>query len=149
MTTKIWMEGPDEPPNVSHATVWSKAVFGGRFIHTTMKGTMSFEYQGKVIEFPTEAVGYVGYDNFKEKYVSVWIDSNGTAIYYAEGHVDPSGKIFTYYGEMDEWETGQRDKLYKIQTRIVNEDTVIDEMHDLTMADGKTLIFEMVSRRKM
>ena len=148
VTTKIWMEGPDEEPNVSHATVVSRPVLGGRFIHSTMKGTMSFEYQGEVMEFPVEGAGYVGYDNFKEKYVSVWMSTSDTAMYYTEGLVDPTGKIFTYYGRMDDWQSGQRAKPYKIETRIIDENTVVEVVHDLSMPDGKTRLFEMVSKRK-
>jgi hypothetical protein len=148
VTTKIWMEGPDEDPNVSHATVWSKSVLGGRFIQTTMKGTMSFEYQGEVMEFPVEGVGYLGYDNFKGKYVSVWMSTSDTGMYYTEGLIDPTGKIFTYYGRMDDWQSGERAKPYKIETKIIDENTIVEVMHDLSKPDGKTLMFEMVSKRK-
>ncbi len=148
VTTKIWMEGPDEDPTVSHATVWSKSVLGGRFIHSTMKGTMSFEYQGEIMEFPVEGDGYVGYDNFKEKYVAVWMSTSDTGMYYTEGLVDPTGKIFTYYGRMDDWQSGQRAKPYKMETRIVDENTIVEVFYDLTMPEGKTRMFETVSKRK-
>ncbi|MHC4415468.1 MAG: DUF1579 domain-containing protein [Planctomycetota bacterium] len=147
-TTKIWMEGPENPPMASQATISSVMIFGDRFLQSKMRGSMSFEMRGQVIEVPFEAIGYVGYDNFKQKYVSVWIDSAGTAIYYAEGLPDKSGTVFTYYATMDEWETGQHDKPYKMVDRIVDEDTCVTEMFDLTMAPGETKVMEMVAKRK-
>lgn len=148
VTTRIWMEGPGEPPNVSNSTVQSELIFGGRFLRTNMRGMMSLEVEGEMMEFPIEAVGYVGYDNFKQKYVSIWIDSHNTGIYYTEGFVDPTGRIFTYIGTMDEWETGQRDKPYKMVDQVISENRIVSQMHDLTMPEGQTRVFEMVAARK-
>lgn len=147
VTTKIWMEGPDAPPALSTATVSNKFIFGDRFLQTRMAGTINLEINGEVMTIPTEAIGYLGYDNFKEKYVTVWIDSHNTGIHYAEGNVDKTGKIFTYFGTMDVWQENARDRPYKIVDRIVDDNTIVTEMHDL-MRQGETRIFEMVSKRR-
>ncbi len=147
VTTKIWMSGPDAPPAVSTSTVSSKLMFGDRFLQTKMRGTMNLEINGEVMPIPMEAIGYVGYDNFKQKYTSVWIDSHNTGIYYAEGNVDETGKVFTYFGTMDVWEENARDRPYKMVDRIIDENTTVSEMHDL-MLEGQTRIFEMVAKRR-
>jgi hypothetical protein len=96
-----------------------------------------------------EAIGYIGYDNFKEKYIGIWIDSHSTGIYYSEGTVDETGKLFTYFMEMDEWETGRRGVPYKMTDKVIdNGKTIVSEFHDLTMPDGKTLMMQMTSKRK-
>ena len=148
VTTKIWMEGPDAPPALSTATVSHKFMFGDRFLQTTMRGTINLEINGEVMAIPTEAIGYLGYDNFKEKYVSVWIDSYNTGIHYAEGNVDETGKIFTYFATMDVWEENARDRPYKMVDRIVDDNTIVSEVHDL-IVQGETRIFEMVSKRRL
>ncbi|MHC4766580.1 MAG: DUF1579 family protein [Planctomycetota bacterium] len=148
VTTKFWMEGPDELPAESKSTMWCRAIMGGRFIETRGQGTMSFEYKGQVVDFPVESVGYIGYDNFKEKYVGTWIESSGTAMYHSEGTVDDTGKVFTYFSVWDEWETGRRNMPYKMTDTILDANTVVTEFHDMTMPAGKSLVMQMTSRRK-
>jgi hypothetical protein len=149
MSTKIWMEGPDKPPHESTATTWCRMIFGGRFVQTEMKGMMTLEIDGQMMPIPVEAIGYIGYDNFKEKYIGIWIDSHSTGIYYSEGTVDETGKLFTYFMEMDEWETGRRGVPYKMTDKVIdNGKTIVSEFHDLTMPDGKTLMMQMTSKRK-
>jgi hypothetical protein len=148
LTTKYWTDGADEPPNESTATTWCRMVFGGRFVQTEMKGMMTLEVEGQMVPIPMEAVGYIGYDNFKEKYVSIWIDSHSTGIYYSEGTADKKGKVFTYFAQLDEWETGRHDVPYKMTDTIVNADTIVTEFHDLTADAGETLVMQMTSRRR-
>ncbi|MHC4416765.1 MAG: DUF1579 family protein [Planctomycetota bacterium] len=147
VTTKMWMEGADAPPAESKSTSWCRPIFGGRFIESKAQGTMSFEYKGEVIQVPTESVGYIGYDSFKEKYVLSWIHSGGTGIYYAEGTVDETGKVFTYFATYDEWETGRRGVPYKMVDRIIDENTIVSSMYDLTMKPDESKVLEMVSKR--
>ena len=144
---KIWMEGPDAPPALSTATVSNTLMFGDRFLQTESRGTMTMEIGGTVMQIPTEAVGYIGYDIFKEKYVTIWIDSHNTGIYYAEGNVDETGKVFTYFGLMDMWEENARDRPYKIVDRVVDQNTMVTQMYDLMSTDARP-IFEMTSKRK-
>jgi hypothetical protein len=147
VTTRMWMEGPEAAPSESKSTVWCRAIFGGRFIESKGQGTMSFEYKGEVVQFPTESVGYIGYDSFREKFVSSWIHSGGTGIYGAEGTVDETGTVFTYFATYDEWETGRRGVPYKMVDRFVGEDTLVSTMYDLTMEPEDSKVFEMVAKR--
>jgi hypothetical protein len=148
VTTKYWMEGPEGPPAESKSTMWGRMIYGGRFLETKTRGTMSFEYKGDVVQFPVESVGYIGYDKFKAKYVGIWIDSGSTGIYQAEGTVDETGKVFTYFSMWDEWESGRRNVPYKLVDTIRDENTIVTEFHDLTRPQGKTLLMQMTSRRQ-
>ena len=148
VTTKFWMDGPDKPPTESTATSWCRMIFGGRFVQTDMKGMMTVEIEGRMVPIPMEAVGYLGYDNFKEKYVGIWIDGHGTGIYYSEGTADKKGKVFTYFSMWDEWETGRRNVPYKVTDTILDADTIVTEFHDLTAESGKTLVMQMKSKRR-
>jgi hypothetical protein len=147
-TFKIWMLGPDKPPAISKAVVSSKLIFGGRFLETRMRGITSIEMQGEKMEIPIEAVGYLGYDNFKEKYVSIWIGSDGTQIHYSEGLPDATGNVITYYGTSDDWPSGLHDKPFKMVSTIVDENTSKMVLYDLTMPPGKDRIFEEHSTRR-
>ncbi len=147
-TFNIWMEGPDKPPAISKAVVSSKLIFGGRFLETRMRGITRMEMHGEKMEIPIEAVGYLGYDNFKEKYVSVWIGSDGTQIHYSEGLPDATGNVITYYGTSDDWASGQHDKPFKMVSTIVDENSTRMVLYDLTMPPGKDRIFEEESTRR-
>ncbi len=147
-TYTIWMEGPDKPPVISKTVVANTLIFGGRFLETRMRGTTQIEFNGEKMEVPIEGIGYRGYDNFKKKYVQVWVDNGGTGIYYSEGTADESGKVVTYFATTDDWQSGERDKPYKMVETIVDEDTVTLVMYDLTMPPGKDRLFEERSTRR-
>ncbi len=147
-TYTIWMEGPGQPPVISNAVVSNKLIFGGRFLETRMRGTTRMELHGEMMEIPVEGVGYLGYDNFKEKYVSVWIGSDGTQIHYSEGLPDATGNVITYYGTSDDWVSGQHAKPFKMVSTIVDENSTKMVLYDLTMPPGEDRIFEERSTRR-
>jgi len=84
---KFWMD-PSKPPDESKGTSESKWIMGGRYLQQEVKGNFGgMEFLGS---------GLVGYDNLKEKYVYAWVDNMGTAISYATGKFDKTGKVLTF-----------------------------------------------------
>jgi hypothetical protein len=71
--TKGWME-PDKPPMESKGTCEQKMLLGGRFLQQ--------EYSGDMMGSPFTGIGVTGYDNHTKKYVSTWMDSMGTGIFF-------------------------------------------------------------------
>ncbi len=138
--SKVWNGGPDKPPTITKATSTFTWVLGGRFLRQEMKGEM--------MGMPLEGVGYTGYDNYNKKYIEFWIDNSSTAMFTMSGFVDQTGKVFTFYGSMDEWMTGENGKPVKYVTRILNKDKNIFEIHDLTITGANTKIVEMTYTRK-
>ncbi len=147
-TYTIWMEGPDKPPVIGKTVVSSKLIFGGRFLESRMRGTTQMEFNGEKMEIPIEGIGYLGYDNFKKKFVHFWIDNGGTGIYYSEGTPDETGKVTTFFATVDEWQTGERDKPYKMVQTIIDENTIKMVLYDLTMPTGRDRVFEERSTRR-
>ena len=138
--SKIWMEGPGIQPTVTRGSSENKWILGGRFLQQEMKGEM--------MGMPMNGVGVLGYDNFKKKYIGFWIDNTYTGQFTMEGTVDQTGKVFTMYGTMDEWMTGEHNKMVKYVTRIVGKDKHIFEIHDLSLTEGSTKTVEMTYTRK-
>ena len=66
-------------------------ILNGRFLKT--------DYTGDMMGMAFNGMQLNGYDNFKKKYVSVWVDSMNTGAMTAEGTADASGKTITYGGE--------------------------------------------------
>ena len=95
-----------------------------------------------------EGRGITGFDNFKKKFLSVWMDSNNTAMYSAEGMLDQTGRVVTFYGRMDEWMTDEHDKTVMYRHRVIDENTFVFEVHDLGIVPGETKVIEMEYRRR-
>jgi hypothetical protein len=95
-----------------------------------------------------DGISIIGFDNYKKKFCAVWIDSNGTSMLQAEGLLDQSGKVMTLYGPMDEWMTGEHDKMTKNVYRIHDEDHYDVEIHDLGIVPGDTQVVTIKCTRK-
>ena len=72
-------------------------------------------------------IGMNGYDNHTKKYVSTWMDSMGTGIYYMEGKASGDGKTITQKGQYDDPIEGHM-KLRGV-TKIVDSNSEIFEMY--------------------
>jgi hypothetical protein len=141
--TKMWMAGPEGPATESKGATEYKWVLGGRYLQQT--------YEGQLMGMPMSGIGLLGYDNYKKKYTSCWIDSASTAMLTSEGLLDRTGKVITLFGTMDEWLTGEHDKAVKYVIRMLDEDKHLFELHDLGIVDGDkedTKVLEITYTRR-
>ena len=116
---KLWM-APGAPPEESEGTSEGKWALGNRYVEQRYEGT--FQKQ------PFSGIGFTGYDNYKKKYVGVWMDSMGTAMMIMTGSCDASGKVFTCEGEMPDCMTGKVVKMKTIH-KIESPTKHVFEMH--------------------
>jgi hypothetical protein len=86
-----WEPGKSEPSK-SKGTSEIKSIMDGRYLVEHVDS--SFDMGG--MQMPFQGMGILGYDNFKKKYVSTWLDSMSTAIMTMEGTM--SGKTCTMEG---------------------------------------------------
>lgn len=125
--TRFWMNGPDQPPSVSKGTAEYHWILGGRFLEETVKSEM--------MGMPFEGYGLNGYDNLRKKYTFSWVDNTSTGLFTGDGTADPTGKVITSFGKMDDPMTGEMDKEVKYVLRIVSKDKLVFEMYDLQTSD--------------
>lgn len=125
--TTMWM-APDAPPTTSTGTAEMTSVMGGRWIRQ--------DYKGDFMGTPFNGVGYIGYDRFKEQYVSTWMDDMSTMVMVSYGTASADGKVVTYESVCDDVFTGTKDKVYKHIARNIDDNTSIFEMYDKT-PEGK------------
>jgi hypothetical protein len=137
---KIWMKGPTDEPMVSKGTSEQKMVLGGRYLQQ--------DFTGEMMGQQFTGVGLTGYDNFKKKYVSFWIDNMGTGMSTMDGVLDKDGKSCTMWGKMDEPATGQKDKRVKYVTRFVDKDTQVFETYDVFAYGDKKPTMEITYKRR-
>ncbi len=135
--TKAWME-PDKPPMEGTGTCEQRMLLDGRYLQQ--------EYTGEMMGSPFTGINVIGYDNYTKKYVSTWIDSMSTGIYYFEGTASANGKTITQKSSYDDPVRGPM--VWRSVTRIVDNNTLKYEMY-LTPKRGKEeKMMEMTVTRK-
>ena len=125
--TKEWME-PDKPPMESTGSAEMKMLLDGRFLQQEFTGDMMGQsYSG---------VGISAYDNLRNRYVTMWIDSMGTGIFTMEGTASADGKTITLKGQHAE--PGGGHMTHRAVWQIVDSNTQTFDMYG-THGNGKEM----------
>jgi hypothetical protein len=96
----MWM-APGAPPTESTATSTAAWSMDGRWMEETFDGNMwGMPFKGRNL---------LGYDNFRNEYVSIWTDNLSTAPMISRGTYDPATKTMTMIANVDDVMTGTRD----------------------------------------
>ncbi len=136
-TRMILHIGPSAPEKGTATYSW---LMEGRWLKGETKGTM--------MGMPMRTFTILGYDNFKMSYVSSTVNSFDTTLTHAEGDLDPSGKAMISYGTLDEYLTGEHDKMVKYVWRFPSEDEMVFEVHDLPIGEKNTQVIEIRFKRR-
>jgi hypothetical protein len=135
--TRSWME-PGKPPIESTGTCEQKMVLDGHYLRQ--------EYTGDMMGTPFKGINLLGYDNHAKQYVSVWLDSMSTVIFYFEGTAGADGTTITQECSYDDPVRGP--SIWRTVTRIKDANTVEFAMF-LTPKGGKEeRMMEMTVARK-
>ena len=135
---RFWMGDKPTPPKRGETTFsW---LMDGRW----MKG----ESRGQMFGKPTQNFFLIGYDNFKQSFVTTSVSSVDTAMLHSEGDMTPDGKALIAYGTLDEYLTGEHDKMVKYVWRFVSDDEIVQEVHDLPIGETNTKVVEIRYQRK-
>jgi hypothetical protein len=86
--TTMWM-APDTEPIMSECTSTITPLMDGRFIKCETEGDMPGME-------PFKGLGIYGFDNVSHKFISSWIDNQGTGITQGEGELSKDGKTLTW-----------------------------------------------------
>ncbi|MGE3181366.1 MAG: DUF1579 domain-containing protein [Phycisphaerae bacterium] len=139
MDCKFWMAGPDAEPMVTTGKMTREMILGGRYL--------TEHYSGNFGGMPFEGHGLMAYDNMQKKYIGLWIDSMSTAIFREMGTCDDAGKVFTFYGENPDPETGGK-KMKKTKSIITIKDKDNHKMEAYTVTpEGEFKMMELVAKR--
>ncbi len=115
------------PPVVSKGKSQQKWILGGRFLQQ--------DFKGELFGQPFNGMGLIGYDQTKQQYTAMWVDSSMTAITTTTGTLSKDGKTLTFVGEHIDSNTGKPTKTRDI-TRIFDSNKHTLEMFEVS-ADGK------------
>ena len=117
-------------------TAESTWLMDGRWLTTRGRGSM--------MGMPLEQYLLIGYDNFKKSYVATAVSSMDTAMLRFEGDLTQDGKTLIAYGTLDEYLTGEHDKMVKCIWRFLADDKFLFEVHDLPIGETDTKVFEIL-----
>lgn len=136
---KFTMAGMDKmPPSKGTSNVsW---LMEGRWLKSESTGSM--------MGMPMNSFMILGYDNFKKSFRATMINSIDTAMLVSEGDLTQKEDVLITYGTLDEYLTGEHDKMVKYVWRFLNEDEILFEVHDLPIGEENTKVFEIRSKRK-
>jgi hypothetical protein len=135
--TKEWME-PGKPPTESTGTAEIKVLLEGRFLYQ--------EYNAHMMGQPYSGVGIDGYDNLTKKYVTVWIDTMGTGMFFMEGTSSPDGKTITLRGSHPEPGGGKMS--HRAVWKIADADNQTFEMYGAHGKEKEMKFLEITYTRK-
>jgi len=126
--SRWWMD-PGAPPMESAGISEQKMTLDGRFLQQ--------DFSGEMMGSPFAGIGFTGYNNHTGRYVSTWMDSMGTGIYYFEGSAGPDGKTITQTCDYDDPIRGPL--RWRSVTRFVDHNMLEFEMYtaDSTGKEGK------------
>jgi hypothetical protein len=102
---------------------------------------------GAMMGAPTRIFWIMGYDNMKMSYVTTTVSSVDTAMNRWEGDMDPGGQALISYGTLDEYLTGEHDKMVKYVWRFPSPDRMVLEVHDLPIGETGTKVLEVTYAR--
>ena len=129
---------PGKPPVEGTGTCEQKMLLDGRYLQQ--------EYSGEMMGSPFTGINLIGYDNHTKRYVSTWIDSMSTGIYYFEGDATADGKTITQESSYDDPIRGPM--VWRSITRIVNDNTLEYEMYLTPKGGVEEKMMEMTVTRK-
>jgi hypothetical protein len=141
VTTRMTMGGPGAPPMETKAESEVSWFVNGKWLQSKSTGT---GFDGK----PLTSMWILGYDNFKERYVMVMLDSMQTCVSTAMGLFDQSGDNLILWGTIDEPMTPEQDKMVKYVFRGFGKDSSTFEIHDMMIGESNTKVVEIVAKRK-
>jgi hypothetical protein len=122
----------------SSGTCEQKMLLGGRFLQQ--------EFTGEMMGSTFTGIGVAGYDNHTRKYVSTWMDSMSTGIYFFEGTASADGKTITQESRYDDPIKGPMN--WRAVTKIVDDNTQVFEMYGIDKTGREEKMMEMTYTRK-
>ena len=127
--TAQWWMAPDGPPESMMGTVSNSLIFGGRFLKQEFRGVSADQP-------PFEGLGFVGYDNIRKEYQTVWFDNMATGMMVGSGQFDAVSKSLTDQGDFSCPLTGETHRKFRTVWKVIDQDHNVYENH-MSTPDGK------------
>jgi len=134
---KSWVD-PEAEPHVSQGVAEAKLIFDGRFL--------SVKFRTKFMKPVMEGIQMNGFDLFKEKYFTLWIDNMSTNLSITYGTLDEENKVLTEEGMWPDYMTGGERKV-KAVTTILKENEYMWQMFYFNEEGQEYKVMENIFKR--
>lgn len=111
-----WWMAPDAPPQTMTGTAANSLIFGGRFLRQEIHGQATKEQP----DF--EGLGFIGYDNMRQEYQSIWFDSMATGMMVGAGTFDAATNTLAEQGAFSCPLTQETHRPYRTEWTVVDPD---------------------------
>jgi hypothetical protein len=102
---------------------------------------LRLSWSGPYIAKPAEGFMLIGYDNFRMNYVATSVTSLDTGMTRSAGDPNEKGDALLLYETVDDYDTGEPDKMMKQVWRFVSPDKLVLEVYDMALDEtGKKLV---------
>lgn len=145
---RLAMMGDQAP--IDQGTATTKWKVQGRWLES--------HWRGSIMGMEGNAFHMLGYDRLKMSYVWTAFTDFDTALNHAEGDLTPGKDALIMYGTLDEYITGEHDKMVKYVYRFGGSrdeagdwksiDRIVLEVHDLPIGEENTKVMEFTYVRK-
>lgn len=135
----MWM-APGTTPMTNACFATMTPLMDGRFVHAEYKGDM--EGMG-----PFHGIGFYGFDNVTQEYVSTWIDNMGTGIMTGTGEASNSGKTITWNYVFNDPMTKKPMKMREVESHP-DANTMTLEAYMADRATGKEFLMMRIEMKR-
>ncbi len=137
-TIVMWF-APGAPPVTMEASMTAGWILDGRWVRS--------EHRGSMMGQSFHGIGLDGYDNYREEYVSIWMDNMSTAPMVSRGTHDPATNAVTMKGTIDDVMAGRDDVPVRSVTHWTDPDTFVFEMYVVGEDGTEYQSMELTARR--
>lgn len=111
---RLWLPGADTPSEDSGARATYRWALDGHWLRQELSGQLFLQsFQG---------MGFTGYDNFREQFVTLWMDNASTAAKVSHGEFDAEQRRWVYHGEVDDPLSDRRAMQVRYELDIIDRD---------------------------
>lgn len=119
-SVKWWMS-PESKPEESKGTSYNHWILDDRFIQEVFKGTSMGQ--------PFSGIGFLGYDNIRAEYSSIWLDNMSTGVMIGAGQYDAASKTFSKNATVSCPMTGEKSRSMRSVCKVADKDHYTLEMY--------------------
>jgi hypothetical protein len=96
---------------------------------------LKLTWSGPYLARPAEGFMMIGYDNFRMNYVATSVTSLDTAMTRSVGDAIAEGEALLMYGTVDDYDSGEPDRVMKQVWRFVSPDKLVLEVYDMALGE--------------
>lgn len=137
-TVTMWME-PGAPAETYTGTGTYSLILGDRYL--------KHDFEGVAMGQPFKGLGLTGYDNFRERYIDLWLDDMSTSMMISYGTMDSAG-VVTYAGKVDDPMAGRKDVPIRSVTQFLDDNTSKMEMYVTDESGDEFKSMEIIYKRR-